>query len=361
MNYSSFISRYRSIVVVITLLALCVTLPVAQTKTPDLQKVTLQLQWSAQTQFAGYYAAQSRGLYRSQGLDVTIKPGAIDIIPQDVLAVGGADFCVAWLPKVLVSAEKGIDFVNIAQIFQRNGMVEISFKDSSISKPADWKGKKVGTWGYGNEISLFEAMRKAGLDPYNPKDVTIVPQQADMRLFLDRKIDAAQAMTYNEYFQVLQSMNPRTHDFFKPSDLNIISMEQAGAAMPQDGIYVRQSWLDRSENQDVAVRFLRASFQGWMYCRNHPSECVDIVTKVEPTLNHGRMKWMMNEVNALIWPSPSGIGRMDQAQWNHAVQLLLSSGSLKAVPAEKAYRTDLAEKALAGIIGDVKGLRWEKP
>jgi NitT/TauT family transport system substrate-binding protein len=282
---------------------------------PAANKVTLQLQWSAQTQFAGYYAAAAKGFYKREGLALTIQPGAFNIVPQEVVKSGEAEFCVAWLPKVLVSNEQGADLVNIAQIFQRNGTLEISWKDSGIRSPKDWKGKKVGTWGYGNEIGLFAAMREVGIDPGNTKDVTIVHQDEGMDLFLNKKIDAAQAMIYNEYYQVLAAKDPTTGKNYQPSDLEIISMEKIGTGMPQDGVYVRKEWLADKNHEQIAVAFLRASFQGWEYCRDHPTECVNIVLSVDPKLNRERMNWMMKEVNGLIWPSPHGVGMMDEPRW----------------------------------------------
>jgi len=307
------------------------------------RKITLQLQWTTQTQFAGYYAAAAKGFYQKEGLDVSIKPGALNIVPQNVVSSGQAEFCVAWLAKVLASNEKGADLVNIAQVFQKNGMLEISWKDRGIRSPKDWRGKRVGTWGYGNEIGLFAAMRKAGIDPN--KDVTIVQQQADMNLFLERKIDAAQAMIYNEYDQVLEAKNPKTRKNYTPADLVKISMEELGVGMPQDGIYARSKWLAESDHEDLAVRFLRASFQGWKYCRDHSVECVDIVLSVDPRLNRPRMEWMMKEVNALIWPSPAGIGIMDEPHWRRTAELLQQAAILKSPPSSKSYRTDLAKRA----------------
>ena len=312
---------------------------------PDQKKITLQLQWSPQTQFAGYYAAVAKGFYKKEALDVSIRPGAFNIVPQDVVKSGHAEFCIAWLAKVLVSNEEGADLVNIAQLFQRNGMLEISWKDSGIRSPKDWKGKKVGTWGYGNEIGLFAAMRQVGIDPKNQNDVTIIHQDEGMDLFLNRKIDAAQAMNYNEYYQVLATKNQKTGKNYQPSDLVIISMEKIGTGMPQDGIYARKEWLMESNHEEVAEAFLRASFQGWMYCRDHPAECVNIVLSVDPNLNRSRMEWMLKEVNGLIWPSPAGIGMMDEAQWHHTAELLQNAGILKSPPSHDSYRTDLAKSA----------------
>src|SRR2546425_5612227 len=185
-----------------------------------LSKVRLQLQWVAQSQFAGYYAAAAKGYYKDAGLDVEIKLGGPDIVPQQVVASDGAEFGIAWVPKVLASREAGADLVNIAQVFQRSGTLEVSFKEKNITKPDDWKGKKVGTWGFGNEPELYAAMRKVGIDPTKASDVTIVAQPFDMSLLLNGQVDAAQAMISNESGPVLEHKNPKTGQLYTPAELN---------------------------------------------------------------------------------------------------------------------------------------------
>lgn len=334
----------------------------AQEPAQEPTKVSLQLQWVPQSQFAGYYAAQAKGFYEEEGLEVTIKPGSVEIVPQQVVATGGAEFGIAWVPKALASREQGADLIHIAQVFQRSGTLEISWADSGIEEPGDWRGKKVGTWGYGNEAELFAAMRKVGIDPNNADDVTIVQQPFDMSLLLNREIDAAQAMTYNEYAQVLEATNPETGELYQPEDLNVISMEDAGTSMLQDAIWVRGDWIENPENQDIAVRFLRASFKGWIYCRDNADECVDIVLEAGTALGEGHMTWMMNEINALIWPSSDGIGTVDPEDWQRTAEIAKQFDIIKEMPDEGAYRTDLAERVLESLKDDydVKGLDWEK-
>jgi len=326
----------------------------------EMTKVTLQLQWVPQAQFAGYYAALAKGYYKEEGLDVTIKPGAVEIVPQQVVATGGAEFGVAWVPKVLASVEQGADLVNVGQIFQRSGTIQVSWKDSGITKPEDWKGKKVGTWGYGNEFELFAAIRKAGLDPAKAEDVTIVQQPFDMSLLLNKELDAAQAETYNEYAQILEATNPATGNLYQPEDLSVISMEEVGTAMLQDGIFVRGDWIKDAKNQDVTVRFLRATFKGWMHCRDEANDCVDIVLAAGTALGKGHMTWMMNEINALIWPSPDGIGIMNKDAWKRTADISLEFKVITKAASDAAYRTDLAMKAHEGLTGDVKGMDWKK-
>lgn len=329
--------------------------------TDELIPVRLQLQWVTQSQFAGYYAALDQGFYEEEGLDVTILEGAVEIVPQQVVASGEAEFGIAWVPKVLASREQGADLVNIGQVFQRSGTLEISWADSGITKPEDWAGKRVGTWGFGNEFELFAALRKAGIEPDDPAQVTIVQQPFDMSLLLNKEIDAAEAMIYNEYAQVLEATNPDTGKLYQPEDLSVINFNDVGTAMLQDHIFARESWLAEEGNEDIAVRFLRASFKGWIYCRDNLDACVDIVLANGPTLGAGHMRWQLNEVNALIWPSPAGIGVLDDALYQQTVDISTEFKVLTAAPNEGAVRTDLAEQALAGLTDvDTTGENFEK-
>jgi NitT/TauT family transport system substrate-binding protein len=327
----------------------------------ELTPVRLQLQWVTQSQFAGYYAALDQGYYADEGLDVTILEGAVEIVPQQVVAADEAEFGIAWVPKVLASREQGADLVNIAQIFQRSGTLQVSWADSGISSPADWAGKRVGTWGFGNEFEVFAALRQAGIEPDDPNAVTIVQQPFDMALFLNREIDAAQAMIYNEYAQVLEATNPDTGELYQPEDMIVVDYNDVGTAMLQDHIFARESWLAQEGNEDIAVRFLRASFRGWIFCRDNLDACVDIVLANGPTLGEGHMRWQLNEVNALIWPSPNGIGMLDEALYQQTIDISTEFAVLSAPPDEGAARTDLAEQALAGLTDvDTTGENFQK-
>jgi len=317
--------------------------------------VKLQLQWVTQSQFAGYFAAVDQGFYAEQCLDVTILEGAVDIVPQQVVASGQAEFGLAWVPKVLASRAEGADLVNIAQVFQRSGTLEVSWADAPVETIADMAGKKVGTWGFGNEHELFVAMRAEGIDPNNPDDVTIIQQSFDMLALLNRELDAAQAMIYNEYAQVLEAVNSETGELYQPSDLVVIDFNDVGTAMLQDHVFARESWLAEEGNEDIAVRFLAASFKGWLFCRDNFDACVEVVLDNGPTLGRSHMTWQLNEINQLIWPSPAGIGVMDQALWDQTVQVSVEGGVISDVPGEGAFRTDLAESALALLEGDLMG------
>jgi NitT/TauT family transport system substrate-binding protein len=326
----------------------------AAAKTP----IKLQLQWFPQAQFAGYFAALDKGFYADEGLDVTILNGAVDIVPATVVAGGQAQFGISWVPRALAPRESGADVQMIGQVYQRSATTQISFKSKGITSVDDFRGKKIGNWGFGNEFELLAGLRKHGLDP--AKDISLVPQQFDMNGFLAGQIDAAQAMTYNEYAQVLEKKNPATGQLYKPEDLNVIKWQDEGTAMLQDGILASESWLAKAGNEAIAVKFLKASFRGWIFCRDNAAECVDIVLKHDAKLPKGHQTWQLNEVSKLIWPSPNGIGIMDQAAFDNTVKISVDSKILKAAPTGKAFRNDLAEQAIQalGSSVDTKGTSW---
>ena len=247
----------RKLTVLLVLLVLLLGVAFASAD-GHLTPIKLQLQWVAQSQFAGYYAAVAEGFYEDEGLDVTILEGAVEIVPQQVVTSGGAEFGIAWVPKVLESREAGANLVNIAQIFQRSGTLEVSFVDTGIESVEDFRGMRIGTWGFGNEHELFAAMRAADIDPNNLEDVTVVQQPFDMSLLLNGELDAAEAMTYNEYAQVLEAVNPDTGELYQPEDLNVINFNDVGTAMLQDHIFASADWLAEEGNDDIAISFLRA-------------------------------------------------------------------------------------------------------
>jgi NitT/TauT family transport system substrate-binding protein len=326
-----------------------------------LDEVRLQLQWVPQAQFAGYFAAIEQGYYEANGIALTIVDGGPEVIPQQAgSAADGPEFTISWVPKVLEAREgsPASDLVNIAQIFQRSGTLSVSWRDSNITGPADFEGKKVGVWDFGNEFEVTAGASKAGLE--QGVDYEKVIQPFDMTLLLSREIDVAEAMIYNEYAQVLETVNPETGNLYQPADLNVINWNDEGVAMLQDALFARASWLAEAGNEDVATRFLKASFQGWIYCRTNPADCIQYTVDAGSTLGTGHQTWMMNEINALVWPSPNGIGIMDPAKWQQTVDVSLGAGIIKAAPPAEAYRTDLATKALEGITEDTKGADFKK-
>ncbi|MFM7337615.1 MAG: ABC transporter substrate-binding protein, partial [Actinomycetota bacterium] len=325
------------------------TAPAEECTTPT--PVKLQLQWFTQAQFAGYYAAQDQGFYADQCLEVTILEGAVDITPQNVLADGQADFAISWVSKALASREGGANIVNIAQVFQRSGTLQVSFKDKNIKSAADFKGKKIGNWGFGNEFEIFAALTKAGLDP--AKDVTLVQQQFDMAGLLSGDIDAAEAMTYNEYAQVLEAKNPATGALYTADDFNVVSYEAEGVGMLQDAIWADGKRLEDPAYVETATKFVAASLQGWAFCRDNISTCRDIVVSKGSKLGASHQLWQMNEVNKLIWPAAGGAGMIDAAAWDRTSSLSQSAKNLEGgtvltkAPDAGAYTNDIVTAALA--------------
>jgi NitT/TauT family transport system substrate-binding protein len=335
----------------------------ASTSATKLDKVTLQLKWVTQAQFAGYYAAAAKGYYKQFGLDVKLKVGGPNITPEQVVAGGQAQFGIDWLPSLLATRDTGTQLVNIAQVFGRSGMTELTWKDSGITTIKQMAHKKVGVWCCGNQFELYAALTKNGIDPTKSSDVTIVNQPFDMNLFLKRQVDAAAAMTYNELAQVLETKDPKSGKLYTLSDLNVIKLQNQGTGMLEDGIFSTAGYLKDPKHVDIAKRFVAASDMGWAYCRDHLSDCVNIVLQNGPTLGKGHQTWQMNEINALIWPAPLGIGVMDPKAYAQTAKIALQFKVIKKAPSADAYRTDIAKAAVAmarakGV--DVTGKSWHK-
>ena len=327
-----------------------------------LTPIKLQLQWFFQSQFAGYIAAVDQGFYKEQGLDVQLLEGGVDIVPQTVLAQGKADYAVAWVPKALASREQGAGITDVGQIFARSGTYQVAWKSSNIKTAADLKGKKVGNWGFGNEFELFAGMTKAGLDP--GKDVTLVQQQFDMQALLKKEIDAAQAMSYNEYAQLLEAKNPATGKQYTADDFSIIDWKTEGSSMLQDAVWANTAKLSDPNYQQQTVKFLAATIKGWAFCRDNAEKCRDLVVAKGSKLGKSHQLWQMNEVNKLIWPSTGGIGVIDDAAWKQTVDISMTTKNqtgdtvLKKAPEGLAYTNDYINQAItqakaAGV--DVNG------
>jgi NitT/TauT family transport system substrate-binding protein len=324
-----------------------------------LTEVSLQLQWLPQAQFAGYYVALDQGYFEEEGFDsVDIVPSGGDIVPQDALVAGDVDFAIAWVPKVLGTLEaSGVELTNIAQVFQKSGTLQVSWADSGISSVADFEGKRIGSWGFGNEWEIFAAMADEGLDSTT---VSITTQDFSMNALLDGDVDAAQAMTYNEWAQVLEVVDPETGELYQPEDFNVISYEDTAGAMLQDAIWADTARLDDPAYADAAVRFLKAIIKGWVYARDNPEDAAAIVydaaINAEAAFPVGPVHqlWQMNEVNKLIWAG-GDFGLIDAGAWDKTV-----AGALAAVnqdglplittePTDSAYSNEFIEAALAAL------------
>ena len=322
----------------------------------ELTPVKLQLQWLPQAQFAGYFAAADQGFFEEEGLEVEIIPSGGDIVPQDALAAGDVDFAIAWVPKVLGSIEAGANLTNIAQIFQRSGTLQVSWADAGIESVADFEGKRIGSWGFGNEWEIFAAMAAEGLDSTT---VEIITQDFNMNAFLQGDIDAAQAMTYNEYAQLLETVDPDTGELYQPEDFSVISYQDTVGAMLQDAIWADTERLESDEAYaETAVAFLKAVIKGWAFARDNPEEAADITLASGSGWGPSHELWMMNETNKLIWPAADGIGIIDEAAWTQTVE-----GALAAVnetgarliteePPATAYSNEYIQQALDELEAD---------
>src|SRR5271169_5439045 len=200
-------------------------------------KVNLQLKWVTQAQFAGYYVAKDKGYYKAEGLDVTIKPGGPDIAPEQVIAGGGADVIVDWMPAALAAREKGVKLVNVAQPFKKSGLELTCRKETGVTKPADFKGKTLGVWFFGNEYPFLAWMAKLKIPTSGGKSgVTVIKQGFNVDPLLQKQADCISTMTYNEYWQVIDAG-------YKPDQLVVFKYEDQDVATLEDGLYVMEDKL----------------------------------------------------------------------------------------------------------------------
>lgn len=304
-------------------------------------QLTLQLKWVTQAQFAGYYVAKDKGFYEEEGLDVTILPGGPDIAPTQVLAGGGADVIVEWMPAALAAREKGLPLVNIAQPFKSSGMMLTCLKESGITDPtSDFAGKTLGVWFSGNEYPFLSWMSHLGLSTEGGAEgVTVLKQGFNVDPLLQKQAACISTMTYNEYWQVIDAG-------IAPEDLVTFKYEDQGVATLEDGIYVLESTLEDSEKVTDLVRFVRASMKGWKYAEENPEEAAEIVLENDETgaqtLEH--QVRMAQEIAKLTAGTD---GTLDEADYQRTVETLLAGGSdpvISSAP-EGAFTHMITERA----------------
>ncbi len=303
-------------------------------------KVTLQLKWVAQAQFAGYYVAQDKGFYKEAGLDVTIKAGGPDISPPQVIAGGGADVIVDWMPSALASREKGVPLVNIAQPFKRSGMMLSCRKETGIAAPADFKDKTLGVWFYGNEYPFLSWMSQLGLKTDGSAGgVKVLKQGFNVDPFLQKQADCISTMAYNEYWQIVEAG-------VKPEDIVVFKYEDQGVATLEDGLYVLEDKLKDAKFVETMAKFVKASMKGWDYARANADEAVKIVLANDTTgaQTEAHQKTMMGEINKLTEGSD---GSLDQAAYKRTVDTLMKGGSDPVITKEPAgaFSTAVTDKA----------------
>ncbi|MDG2096721.1 MAG: ABC transporter substrate-binding protein [Paracoccaceae bacterium] len=300
--------------------------------------VTIQLKWVTQTQFAGYYVAQDKGFYEAEGLNVTINPGGPDIGPMSVLAGGGADVAVDWMPSALAAREKGFANVNIAQPFKSSGMMLVCRKDRGVNSVADLKGKNLYVWYYGNEWPFLSWMNKLGLKP--DQDISVFRQGWDILPLTQGDANCVSAMAYNEYWQVLA-------EGLKPEELTVFRYEDEGVATLEDGLYVKEENLSDPAFVDKMVRFVRASMKGWKYAENNQAEAAQIVVDNDDsgaqTVEHNTIQ--MGEIAKLTAGSN---GALSEADFNRTVDSLMTGGSDPVITKKPsgAWSHAITDKAL---------------
>ncbi|MFV0514131.1 MAG: ABC transporter substrate-binding protein [Jhaorihella sp.] len=305
-------------------------------------EVTLQLKWVTQSQFAGYYVAKDKGYYDEEGLDVTILPGGPDIAPPQVLAGGGADVMVEWMPAALAAREKGLPLVNIAQPFKSSGMMLTCWKDSGIEKPDDLKNRTLGVWFFGNEFPFMSWMSELGIDTGGKSEngVEVLKQGFNVDPLLQRQADCISTMTYNEYWQVIDAG-------VSPDELITFKYEDQGVATLEDGLYVLEPNLSDAEFVDKMARFVRASMKGWKYAEQNPDEAAMIVLDNDQTgaQTEKHQKRMMGEVAKLTAGSN---GALDEGDYERTVKTLLEAGESPVITKrpEGAWTHAVSDKAL---------------
>ena len=289
-------------------------------------KVTVQLKWVAQAQFAGYFVAKDKGLYQAAGLDVTVKPGGPDIAPEQVIAAGGADVIVDWMPAALAARDKGEPLVNIAQIFQKSGLELTCRKDSGVKTPADFKGKTLGVWFYGNEYPFMAWMNKLGYKP--DVDVTVLKQGFNVDPILQKQAACISTKTYNEYNQILESGQ------LKASDLIVFKYQNEGVAVLEDGLYTLEKHLKDKAMVEKLAKFVKATDAGWDWAVKNQAEAVDIVLKNDTSgaQKKDHQTSMMKEIARLVEGSKKGTGYLDPADYKRTVDIVLENKVISKAP-----------------------------
>ncbi len=303
--------------------------------------VTLQLKWVTQAQFAGYYVAQDQGFYEEEDLNVTINPGGPDIAPPQVLAGGGADVIVEWMPAALAAREAGLPLVNIAQPFKRSGMMLTCRNDSGVTSTDDFPGQTLGVWFFGNEYPFLTWMSKLDISTEGGEDgVTVMKQGFNVDPLLQQQAACISTMTYNEYWQVIDAG-------LSEDDLTVFKYEDMGVSTLEDGLYVNEENLSDPAFVDKMARFVRASMKGWDWAVENPDEAAMIVLDNDATgaqQEHHQIR-MMGEIAKLV---DGSTGVLEPADYERTVETLLSAGSDPVITAapEGAWTHAVTDSAI---------------
>jgi NitT/TauT family transport system substrate-binding protein len=287
-------------------------------------------QWSPQAQFAGYYMAYEKGMYRQHGLDLTILPGGPQNPAAEALEKGRATFATMWLSTAIERRAAGVRLLNLGQIVQRSALMLVAKRSAGMRGLQDLDGKRVGVWGGDFRIQPLALFRKSNMR------VRIVPQAYSVNLFLRDGVEATSAMWYNEYHTILNSG-------FDPEELLPIFYHEHGLNFPEDGIYV----LEKTHQEDPArsQAFLAASLEGWRYAFAHPSEALDVVLKYMAAANlpanRVHQQWMLARMQDLILPSggnASQLGELTGSDYDRVAGELRAADAIRLVPPFSTFR-----------------------
>jgi NitT/TauT family transport system substrate-binding protein len=310
-----------------------------------LTKVSLAIGPVTNAEFAGYVAAQVLGYYSSLGLEVSLVN--TDPATRSYVGTTGPEFTIADVPDVLAAREHGSDLVDIAQIFQRSGTILMTWKKDGFSGACDLAGRRVGLWATPADLEIqarFSTCSPALTSARFSRDVI----GHDVTAFLSHSLAAVEATTWDGEAKVLEATNPATKAQYTTDDLALFGPD-AKTSVLHDGIFARSGWLKGTGNRDLAVAFVEASIQGWIYCRDHQDDCVQFVTKATPGLGTTDQRWMLNGINPLIWPATKGIGISDPAIWSQTVSLALTGGVISANPSADAKDETIVADASADL------------
>jgi len=315
--------------------------------------IRVQLPGPIDGEFAGYIAAQKLGYFSDENLTVTLVPG--DPNPATRSAdfyrpgVTGPQFTVSDVASVLAAREhQASDLVHIAQIFQRSGTTVLTWKKDAIADICGLKGKKVGEWAAPGDLEVNASFAACPLAA--PTDYTKIDVPQDVSAFLAHTVDATEGLTYDQLAQVLEATNPATSQQYTPDDVTALPLKDRTATL-QDGVFASGAWLAGTGNRDIAVSFVRAVVRGWVYCRDHQEDCVQFTTRAGAGLGTTHTRWMINEVNALVWPSPDGIGTLDPVLWQQTISVATTAGLISQPPPLASYDDTIVPDAVAILAG----------
>ena len=280
-------------------------------------RVVFTPQWTAQSQFAGYYVALEKGFYKSAGLDVEIVHPSASYPVVNRIKDGDSDIVSMQLLHAMAEVENGLELVNIMQTVQRSGLQIIS-RDNCIRTFDDLRGKRVGIWkaAYGELAKMPDYDMELGIE--------WIPFIQNINLFISGAIDATVAMSYNEALKI------KAAGF---EDISVISFQGTDYDFPDDGIYVTKEYYEK--NKAVADVFVEASRRGWEWARENVDEAVDIVLeyarKENVATNHVMQKWMLENVLELQCPvgCSSPTFRLEQSDFERLLSAAIKNGILK--------------------------------